>query len=117
MTTYPLYQNPNTSPIDGKLTVSSLLHPPKYKYHEDVILKQLSDYLAKTYSGHYVGEDNIQTFDVWKALGNCKSTARDTGLKYLMRFGKKNGENPDDILKTIHYCFILLHLLKTENKF
>ena len=32
-------------------------------------------------------------------------------IKYAKRFGKKNGDNPKDIMKIIHYCIFLLNEL------
>ena len=29
-------------------------------------------------------------------------------IKYAQRYGKKNGKNPDDLLKILHYGIILL---------
>ena len=43
----------------------------KYKYSEDVILKELKDYIAGTYNQHYsAGDDKIQTLDLIEACGD-----------------------------------------------
>jgi hypothetical protein len=82
----------------------------EFKYREDEIIAELYDYIASTYSGHYVGEkDKIQTFDVYDALGSLATTSRDTAIKYLMRYGKKDGHNRKDLLKALHYTIILFH--------
>ena len=40
----------------------------KYKYSEDQILKELTDYIAGTYRQHYsAGDDKIQTLDLIEA--------------------------------------------------
>src|SRR5688572_20014278 len=70
----------------------------KYKYSEDKSLAELSKYVASTYSQHYVGK-NLQAIDIWESLGSHISTHRDTAIKYLMRYGKKNGNNRSDLLK------------------
>lgn len=80
-----------------------------YKYNEKAILDEVSKYVLSTYEGHYVGKDEIQTLDVWSTLGSVESTCRDTAIKYLMRFGKKEGKNKKDILKAIHYSILLMH--------
>jgi Protein of unknwon function (DUF3310) len=81
----------------------------KYKYNEKEILDAVSEYVLSTYQGHYVASDEIQTLDVWKALDSVESTCRDTALKYLFRFGKKEGKNKKDLLKAIHYIVLLMH--------
>ena len=88
----------------------------QYKYDEPEILEEIRKYLEGTYSAHYVGVGNIQTMDNWKARGSAKTTCLDTASKYLDRFGKKNGENPQDIIKAIHYCIFILHLIKESNR-
>jgi len=78
------------------------------KYNEDVFLDKVKAYIDSTYDQHYVGDNGIQALDVWHSLGSAQTTVRDTALKYLMRFGKKDGYNEKDILKAIHYL-VLLH--------
>jgi hypothetical protein len=36
------------------------------------------------------------------------NTCIDNSLKYLMRYGKKNGSNRDDLLKAVHYIILAL---------
>ena len=46
----------------------------KYKYSEDVVLKELTDYIAGTYNQHYsAGDDKIQTLDLIEACGDGES--------------------------------------------
>lgn len=85
----------------------------KFRFDEDKILSEALTYLESTYVGHYVGElagkeqNNIQTIDVWQTLGSVDTTCRDTAIKYLMRYGKKEGHNKKDLLKAIHYIVLL----------
>jgi len=85
----------------------------KFRFDEDKILAEALTYLESTYEGHYVGElagreqNNIQTIDVWQTLGSVDTTCRDTAIKYLMRYGKKEGYNRKDLLKAIHYIVLL----------
>ena len=85
----------------------------KFRFDEDKILSEALTYLESTYAGHYVGElagraqNNIQTIDVWQTLGSVDTTCRDTAIKYLMRYGKKEGHNKKDLLKAIHYIVLL----------
>lgn len=78
----------------------------KYKYNEDKILKELQEYIDTTYNAHYVGENNIQTVDVWDAVGIGPESFQSNVLKYAMRYGKKDGYNKKDLLKIIHYTIL-----------
>lgn len=79
-----------------------------YKYGEDQYLKMIADYVDGTYGEHYVAKD-IQVIDIWQSIGSLETTARDTAIKYLMRYGKKNGRNRKDLLKAIHYIILMMY--------
>jgi len=81
----------------------------KYKYSEDEIIEDFSEYVNHTYGEHYKAKDEIECFDAWIALGTASGTFRDTAMKYLWRYGKKNGNNKDDLMKAMHYIMLLLH--------
>ena len=80
----------------------------EYKYGEDQYLKQITEYIDGTYGEHYVAND-IQVIDIWQSMGSLETTARDTAIKYLMRYGKKSGRNRKDLLKAIHYIILMMH--------
>ena len=81
-----------------------------WKYHEDVILKEVRDYLGGTYNAHYASsESKTQTLDLIESVGEAEPFCRSNAIKYLSRFGKKNGKSKQDILKAIHYCILLYH--------
>ena len=81
-----------------------------WKYSEGKILREVEAYLSSTYRGHYVGEETkIQTLDLIDSIGDAEAFCRSNAIKYLSRFGKKNGKNPKDLLKVIHYAFLLYH--------
>jgi hypothetical protein len=81
-----------------------------WKYEEDVILKEIRDYLGGTYKAHYAGEEGkAQTLDLIESIGDAEPFCRSNAIKYLSRFGKKNGKSRLDILKAIHYCILLYH--------
>lgn len=88
----------------------------KAKYNEDAILKEISDYVMSTYRGHYVGKAGIQTIDVWETLDMAEEMCQGTAIKYLMRFGKKDGKNKKDLLKAIHYIILLMHFSGVMNE-
>jgi Protein of unknwon function (DUF3310) len=83
---------------------------PNYKYNEQEILQEIADHIKSTYGQHYQGQENIQCFDAWIALGDSEKTFRDNILSYLWRYGKKNGKNRDDLLKAAHYIMMMLHV-------
>ena len=81
-----------------------------WKYNEGKILREVEEYLAGTYKGHYVGGDNkIQTLDLIDSNGDAEAFCRANIIKYASRFGKKDGKNPKALLKVIHYAFLLYH--------
>lgn len=83
----------------------------KYKYSEDKIVDDLKQYIDKTYGEHYaIDGDDIQCLDAWIALGDSAITFRNTALKYLWRYGKKNGNNKADLMKALHYIVFCLHV-------
>ena len=92
----------------------------KYRFDEDKILKEVGDYIASTYQAHYVNEtagtkdEEIQTIDVWKQIGHVKEACHSNIIKYVMRYGKKDGYNKKDLLKIIHYTILLWHFTQDE---
>jgi len=81
-----------------------------YKYSENLIMEDLQQHLDSTYSQHYIADDNIQCFDAWIAMGDSTPTFRNTAMKYLWRYGKKNGNNKADLMKALHYIILCLHV-------
>jgi hypothetical protein len=82
-----------------------------YKYDEGQIISDFKDYIDATYSQHYkTDEDSVECFDAWIALGDSTPTFRNTALKYLWRYGKKNGNNKADLMKALHYVMMCLYV-------
>lgn len=89
-----------------------------YRYAEDRIVGELNKRINKSYGAHYASDD-VQCFDAWLALGEATSTFRNTALKYLWRYGKKNGTNVEDLYKAMHYIVLTIysdHFYKKEQK-
>jgi hypothetical protein len=89
-----------------------------WKYEEDLTLKEVQDYLSGTYKSHYTSQESkTQTLDLIESIGDAEAFCRSNAIKYLSRFGKKNGKSKLDILKAIHYCVLLYHFsgLHTNN--
>jgi len=81
-----------------------------WKYEEDKTLKEIEQYLSSTYHSHYTSEQSkTQTLDLIESIGDSEAFTRSNAIKYLSRFGKKNGKSKMDILKAIHYCILLYH--------
>ena len=80
-----------------------------YKYKENDIIADFHAYIDKTYGQHYQTENNVQCFDAWIALDDATPTFRNTAIKYLWRYGKKNGNNKDDLMKVLHYTIMCLY--------
>ena len=81
-----------------------------FKYDEDKILNEVKEYIESTYGEHYAGGGkNIQIQDVFEQMNISEEFSRGCAMKYLFRFGKKNGKNRKDLLKCIHYICLLYH--------
>jgi hypothetical protein len=98
----------DVTPILGK--------SPDYKFNEDKLIKEFSDYVKKTYDSHYASEKFQATEFI---IDGGHGTGFNIGnvLKYAQRYGKK-GSREDarkDLLKVIHYGFIQLYVHDTEN--
>ena len=103
--------------FEYKLPMSNKNH--FWKFKEDETLKAIEDYLASTYHSHYTSEESkTQTLDLIQSIGDAEPFTRSNAIKYLSRFGKKNGKSKMDILKAIHYCILLYYFagLHNENK-
>ena len=81
----------------------------RYKYSEDEIIKELRDYITRTYDQHYsAGSDKIQTLDLIEACGDGEAFCRSNILKYASRYDRK-GTARRDIMKILHYAVLLMH--------
>jgi hypothetical protein len=85
---------------------------PNYRYSEGESLKRLVDYVNATYNQHYADGKGGQLFD---GLEDEESFtfSKVSAQKYLRRFGKKDGYNEKDLLKTLHYVILMLHFYKS----
>ena len=112
----------STDSITGNPFIPSsdnvVLNPPisknhLWKYNEDKILKDVSEYVTSTYGSHYCGSNeaykDIQTIDLMAAKDLAQDFCQANILKYGSRYGAKNGRNKRDLMKVIHYAMLLLH--------
>jgi hypothetical protein len=89
-------------------------NPEKYNYNEPELIEMLIEYINSTYGQHYVNQ-GIQVVDVWQSMGSLDTTARDTAMKYLARYGKKEGKNRKDLLKAMHYIILMMYAEDANN--
>jgi hypothetical protein len=105
----PIPDHVKVEELISMLAKNNLDNRINYKYAEDRIISDFHDYIDNTYGAHYQTENNLQCFDIWLALGESTPTFRNTALKYLWRYGKKNGNNKEDLLKVLHYTLMCLY--------
>jgi len=87
----------------------------RYKFNEDELIRQLKDYIDATYSEHYA-KGKIQTTEFIQANGDGIPFTRGNIIKYVQRYGGKDGRNRKDILKVLHYAIIMLHTHDVETQ-
>jgi len=88
----------------------------KMKYNEDQILQEIGAYIQGTYNQHYsTTKDGMQVQDMLRHLDIDKDFCQANAIKYLCRYGKKDGKNKMDLFKAIHYIVLLLDSEDTKN--
>ena len=80
---------------------------PDFKYNEDRVLETITKYIESTYNQHYVGKEKGQVIDDWIDMEIEKEMCAGNIVKYIKRFGKKDGRNEKDLLKIMHYAILL----------
>ena len=105
------YASPDVLSLNSHTIPTSKNH--LWKYNEEQILKDVSEYVTSTYGSHYCGQNqeykNIQTIDLMAAKDLAQDFCQANILKYGSRYGAKNGRNKRDLMKVIHYAMLLLH--------
>ena len=87
------------------------------KYNEQQIIEEVYRYIKGTYEQHYsTTEEGMQVQDMLRHLDIDKDFCQANAIKYLCRYGKKDGKNRKDLLKAIHYIVLLLDSENNENK-
>ena len=87
-----------------------------YKRNEDKIIAGIKQYIESTYSAHYSSESGRDVIDDWEDMGIAKEAYHSNMVKYVKRFGKKEGYNPKDVMKVVHYAILLLNEMQREGK-
>lgn len=103
---------------DSKIIDNSIKADIKvpFKFKEDEICQEIFNYVGTTYTKHYVGKNNIQALDLIIASGHGRGFCLGNILKYASRWGKKAGNEGDDLMKIIHYAIFLKYIYEEELK-
>ena len=81
----------------------------QYKFNEDKILQTIKEHIDSTYTEHYA-KNKYQATDIVVDSGHGERFCLGNIIKYAIRYGKKEGKNPQDLLKIIHYAIIALNV-------
>ena len=81
----------------------------QYKFNEDKILQTIKEHIDSTYTEHYA-KNKYQATDIVVDSGHGEGFCLGNIIKYAIRYGKKEGKNPQDLLKIIHYGIIALNV-------
>lgn len=87
-------------------TITSKANGP-YKYDEPDSMKEIVNYIDSTYKAHY-SKGSLQVTEMLMAMDRAEDFCIGNVLKYLARYGHKNGKNRTDLLKAIHFLVIAL---------
>ena len=79
-----------------------------YTYSEDIILQELKKYIDSTYSEHY-SRNKFQATEFIMDSGHGEGFCIGNIMKYVQRYGKKDGYNRKDLMKVLHYTIMALH--------
>lgn len=75
----------------------------QYQFNEKEIVNLLMDHIDRTYEGHYVSNDAQQTIGFIMKNSKSLDYLKGNVIKYVSRYGKKDGMNKKDLLKAMHY--------------
>ena len=79
-----------------------------YKFNENELIRELQGYIDSTYSAHY-SRNKFQSTEFIIDCGHGQGFALGNVLKYVQRYGKKDGYNRADLMKVLHYALIALY--------
>ena len=84
-----------------------------YKYNEGQLITELKEYIDATYGQHY-SMNKFQATEFIVDNGHGVGFTAGNVMKYVQRYGKKNGRNRQDLLKVLHYALMLLYVHDIE---
>jgi hypothetical protein len=80
-----------------------------YKYNEGKLIDEFKEYVNSTYGQHY-SRNRLQATEFIIDGGHGEGFCLGNVMKYAQRYGKKDGYNRKDIMKTLHYALIALYV-------
>ncbi len=87
---------------------SNVVEATPFRFQEGEIIDEIRKYIASTYKQHYAS-DSVQLMDlIASEEDDFVAFNRWNAMKYISRWGKKDGFNRKDLLKAIHYLVLLL---------
>ena len=88
-----------------------------YKYNEGQALREITEYVNKTYGEHY-SQNKFQATEFIIDSGHGEGFCLGNMLKYTQRYGKKDTpqEWRKDLMKVIHYSIMMLHVHDLKHK-
>ena len=87
-----------------------------YKFYEDKLIRELQEYVDKTYDQHYA-TDKYQATDVIIDSGHGTGFCMGNIVKYAKRYKQKGNSDEwrKDVMKILHYALIQLFIHDEEN--
>lgn len=85
-----------------------------YKYSEKEFMEGLSRHIDSTYEDHYSG--NIQPVEFIMSNAETLDYLKGNVIKYVHRYGKKEGHNVKDLYKAIHFIMMMAEYSHKEVK-
>lgn len=84
--------------------------------YELTFLSELSDYITNNQINHYSNMDEntgeiSDTVDLISGITDVKPFLFSNVIKYISRYGMKNGKNKKDLFKAAHYIMMLAYYL------
>lgn len=79
----------------------------KYAFSEPKYYQEVQDYIDSTYGQHY--GQGIQTAEYIMSHSFSPDFFTGNVMAYMARYGRKDGYNRMDILKALHFCYMLLY--------
>ena len=101
--------------LDDLYMDTKKLEPIEYKFNEFALIGELEDYVNSTYDQHY-SQTKYQSTDFILDCGHGEGFCLGNVLKYVQRYGRKEGKNRKDLLKVLHYALIALHVHDQEHE-
>lgn len=76
-----------------------------YKYDEGAFLEALRKHVDSTYTSHYGGQ--IQPVEFVMSNAESLDYLKGNVVKYVYRYGKKDGANVADLMKACHFIMMM----------